>query len=303
MLKGIKAMFGLNSGDGAAESAPVSPEVEAVQTASTPAEPIERGILRDCAAQRDAARQRVADIEAECDRLATIIAEGQKAADAMQSDLASDGGAALAAVVTGGKLDEKTSALVGIEMAARAATVRLPHAQAALEAAKAAAMRAEEAVITATRNLLLPEAGKLVAQYRDHFAAMSRLNEQIIGISYALGPDGQLGQELHNTVVAIEAPNFNVGAGSYSPTMRGVPDENAIARSTAAWSAARSALVDDPGADYLAILDKPAAPIVGVGSAPPGVVRGVNPLAEAGHGDGVGVNNWGLPISNPHFRF
>jgi hypothetical protein len=141
-------MFNLwKNGEAAADNAAVSPEVAADAAISTPSEPVERSILRDFAQARDAARQKVADIEAECERLALIIGEGQKVAEAMQGDIAADGGASLAAVVTGGKLDEKMSALVGIEMAARAATVRLPHAKAALEEAKVAREVAEVAVI------------------------------------------------------------------------------------------------------------------------------------------------------------
>ena len=62
-----------------------------------------------------------------------------------------------------GKLDEKMSALVGIELAARAAQTRLPHAQAALEEARAAAMRAEVETMKAGRNLLMVEAAKTSA--------------------------------------------------------------------------------------------------------------------------------------------
>jgi len=273
MLEGIKSMFGLNNGEGAATSPPVS-EVAADAAASAPSEPIERSILRDCAQARSAARQRVADSEAECDRLALIIAEGQKVAEAMQGDIAADGGASLAAVVTGGKLDEKMSALVGIEMAARAAAVRLPHAQAELEQAKAAREHAEVETMKATRNVLLVEVEKKVAQYRAAFTELCLLNDQIIGISYALPPVERLGQELHNTVVAVEVPNFNVGSGSYAPVLRNLPDENRIAKSTAAWSAARAALLDDPGCDFLAVLDEEHVPVAPIGSAPPGVIRG-----------------------------
>jgi hypothetical protein len=288
-------MFNLfKNGDGAADKAPISPEAEVV-VASTP-EPIEREILKDFAKQRDAARKRVADGEAECDRLATIIGEGDKVAQALQVDLAADGAASLAAVVSGGKLDKKMSALVAVELAARAATVRQPHAEAALKEARAAAMRAEEDVVRAVRNLTMVEIGKKVALYRSTFAELCRLNDELIGASFALPPVGQLAQELHNLTTAVEVPGFNLGSGSYSPVMRSIPDERRIAKSNASWSAAKEALIADPDADFMKVVSEPHAPIVSIGSAPPGVIRGINPMA-GNVGDGVLVNQFGLPVN------
>ena len=77
---GIKQMFGMfGNGSGAADKAPTSPEVV---EATTPAEPVERSILKDFSAALAKARQRVADGEAEVDRLSLIIAEGDKVAQA-----------------------------------------------------------------------------------------------------------------------------------------------------------------------------------------------------------------------------
>ena len=38
-------------------------------------------------------------------------------------------------------------------------------------------------------------------------------------------PVGRLADELHNLVVAVEVPNFNLGGGTHSPSMRSIPDE------------------------------------------------------------------------------
>jgi hypothetical protein len=109
-----------------------------------------------------------------------------------------------------------------------------------------------------------------------------------------LPPVGRLADELHNLVVAVEVPNFNLGGGTHSPSMRSIPDEREIARSTARWTATRSALIDDPDCNFLAVLDQPAEPIAAIGSSPPGVVRGINPLA-GNVGDGVPIGSFGLP--------
>lgn len=281
---------------GAAAKAPASP-VEPV------VEPIEREILREFAKQRAEARQRVTAIEAEVERLEMVVAEGSKVAATLQDDIAGDGAASIAALVTGAaKPDEKMSSLVAIEMAARAATIRLPHAKAALEDAKAARQRAEVETMKAARNVLVVEAEKRAAEYRAHFAALGRLHDELVGCSYGVPPSERLGQEIANSVVGFEVPNFNLGAGSYAVTMRHTPDERLVAKSTAAWTAAREALLADPDADIAKVLAEKHEPIAAIGSAPPGVVRGTNPAAAEGRGDGVPVNGYGLPVS-PYFRF
>jgi len=278
-------MFNWKNGDGAADKAP-APEVEAVQTASTPAEPVEREILRDFAKQRDAAGQRVTACETTVARLEAVIETGGLASAAMRASIASDGGAALEALARG-EPDPAMTRLVGAEMAARTASEALPGAKHALEEARAAAMRAEVEVMKAARNLLLVEAGKRGAEYRAAFANLGRQYDEMVGISYGLPPTETLGQEIHNTVVGFEVPAFNTG-GAYSVTMRHGPDERRVSAVQSRWTAAREALIADPDCDYIAVLDKPHAPIAAIGSAPPGVIRGVNPLA--GHvGEGVPV--------------
>ena len=225
----------------------------------------------------------------------------------MQSDLASDGAASLAAVVTSGALDAKMSALVGIELAARAASIRLPLAEAALADARAAAMRAEEEVAKAARNLMLTEVEKKVAQHRAAFTELCRLNDELLGASFALPPTEQLGQELHNYTTALEVPGFNLGSGTYAPMLRSLPDERAIAQSQASWSAAKAALLLDPDVDFMKVVAEPHAPIVAIGSAPVGVIRGKNPASGPHAGAGTPVNGFGLPYSpmppNPFFKF
>jgi hypothetical protein len=280
MFEGIKSMFGMNNGAGAADNAPISPEVEATVTASAP-EPVERGILRDCAAQLDAARQRVADGEAEVERLGLIIAEGDKVVAALQTSIASDGGAGLAAVVTGGKLDESMTSLVAIEMAARAATVRQPHAQAALEEARRVAMQIETDRNIAVRNLLLVEAGKIAAAHRRAWIELCVRNDELLAISAALPPLTRDDPGIHNSSVAFEVPSPNIGSsGSWSPNLRHIPGEYdfRIGPVTARWQAANAALLDDPDADFRALLDKPAV------ISAPGMNRAMKPATHVDEG-------------------
>jgi hypothetical protein len=286
MLRGIKHMLFPANGKGelsACVAADSSPEVVEPKAA----EPIERDILRDFSASLVAARKRVASIEEEVERLNLVVGEGAKVAQTLQNDIASDGGRSIAAMVTGGETPPAMASLIGIELAARAASARLPVAQAELADAKAASQRAEVENIKAVRNLLLIEATKKANEHRAAFDTLARLNEDMIGCSFGLPPTETLGQEIHNLVTPVEVPGFNLGAGSYSPTLRSIPDEGRIAKATARWNSARQALLDDPEADYLAILDRPAAPIVGIGSAPPGVTRGSKPATHVDSGTPV----------------
>jgi hypothetical protein len=276
-------MFSNEKDEGAACDA-AAPSV--VETAK-PAEPVERSILRDFARQRDEARRRVTACEMTLASLEAVIETGGLASDAMRASIASDGGAALEALARG-EPDPAMTRLVGAEMAARTATDALPGAKHALEEARAAAMRAEVEVVKAARNLLMVEAGKRGAEYRAAFATLGRFYDELIGISYGLPPTETLGQEIHNTVVGFEIPAFNTG-GAYSVTMRHGPDERRVSAVQSRWTAAREALIENPDADYLAVLDRPHAPIAAIGSAPPGVIRGTNPQAADSHGEGVPV--------------
>jgi hypothetical protein len=264
----------------------VSPvfEIEAAVTASKP-EPVERQILRDVSAQRDAARQRVDARMAEVDRLNLVIAEGAKVAATLQNDNAADGAAGIAALVAGEAPGAAMASLVAIEMAARAASARLPNAQAALAEAKAALERAEVEAMRAVRNLALTEVSRKVAEHRHLFDELCRLNDELIGASFGLPPTERLGQELHNLVVPIEVPAFNLG-GSYAATMRHIVDEAIVAKSTARWTRARESLLDDPDADFVAVLDQPVTLPTSTGSAPVGVIRGINPASLASHDAG-----------------
>ena len=200
-------MFNKKPGKGAAAKAPTLP-VDAKA-----AEPIERQVLRDFADRRDEARKRVADREAEIARLEIMISNGVKSEERLADTI-------------GGEIgpdDALMRSTIAIEVQARAATKRLPVAKAELEQAKAAAMRAEVETMKAARNLMMIEAGKIGAEYREHFNALARLHDRLIGISGGLPPLETLGQEIANTVVGFEIPNFNFSSGSYAVTMRHIP--------------------------------------------------------------------------------
>lgn len=292
-------MFNLfGNGSGAAENAPTSSEVEVI-AASTPAEPVEREILKDFAAQRDAARKHLASCENAVGRLEAVVEQGELASAAMKASIASDGGAALEALARG-EPDPAMTRLVGAEMAARTATEALPAARRAVEEAKAARERAEVEVAKAARNLMLTEAVKKGAEYSAHFAPLGRLFDELVAISAALPPMEQLGTEIANTVVGFSIPAFNLG-GDYSVQMTHRPDDRLVAQSTASWTAAKEAVIADPDADFREVLSKPAEPVRPIGSAPAGVTRGINPFSGQ-VGDGVPMNNFGLPVS-PFFKF
>ena len=248
-------MFGMFSdGKGDAASSPTSEVVEVVAVAAT-TEPIEHSILKDCAKQRDAARQKVVDSEAEVERLNLVIAESARVAATMQSDIAADGGVGMLALVRG-EMPPNMVALVGVELASRAAQARLPVATAELEEARRAAMRSEEECIKAGRNLLMVEASKRAAEYRAAFDTIARLYDEMLGVNYGMPPTETLGQEIANSVVGFEIPSFNMG-GEYRATMRHIPDERAVANEARRWTAAREAVIADPDCDYRAIIVDP----------------------------------------------
>jgi hypothetical protein len=274
---------------GSADNEPV--EIEAAVTASKP-EPVERGILRDVAAQRDSARQRVTDGELKLARLAGIIENGERASSVLQAKIDDDGAASLQAIVSGDSApDASMMTVVMAEVSARAAREALPNAQAALAEAKAVRERAEVEVMRAARNLLLTEATARGDEYRAAFATLARLHDELLGISGGIPPMEKLGQEIANSVVGFEIPNFNLGRLSYAVKMKHTPDSAGVAKTTARWNRAREALYADPDCDFLAVLDQPAEPLAATGSGPPGMTMGINPAADAVHGPGVPIGS------------
>ena len=255
-------MFSMNN-EGAADNAPVSPEVEAALTAnSTPSETIERSILRDCSAALDEARKRVAECEAEIERLELVIAEGDKAAAVLQAQIAGDGAAGIAALVKGeAKPDAAMTSIIAIELAVRAAQARLPAARAELEQANAQAMRAEVQRNLAARNAMVREADRVAARYAKLLSELAETYDSLVGISGALPPLETLGQEIHNLVTGFTIPRFNLPSNStsagYAPTFVHIPDEWRVNATRARWAAARDRLIDDPDADLNELLKPP----------------------------------------------
>ena len=240
------------------KDAAVAPKEAAVDAAVSSPEPIERQILRDTAKALDAARQLVAKREADVERLALVIAEGEKAESALMASIASDGGVGIAAVVTGSKLDAVMQSSVAIEVAARAARARQPHAQAELEEVRRAAMKVEADRNLAAHNLLKLVAGKQVAEYRDHWSALCRLYDEILGISAALPPLDRMETPIASSTAVFAVPSLSLGStGTYSPTMSHVPSTDW--RVSARWNAARQALLDDPAADIAKVLAAPCS--------------------------------------------
>jgi hypothetical protein len=274
-----------------------TPEVEVAADAAASIRPddcAEMRILRDFAKQRDAARARVIAIEDEVERLEMVVREGAKVAATLQSDIAADGAVGIAAIVSGSaQPNGAMTALIAIELSARAAQARLPVAQAELAQAKVARERAEVETMRAGRNLMMIEAGKIGAEYREHFNALARLHDQMLGISYGMPPTETLGQEIHNSAVGFEIPAFNMG-GAYSVTMRHIPDERAVAGEMRRWTAAREAVIENPDADFRAILDGPTAEPP-PSSLPPGMTMSTR---ETTHVDaGTPIDVFGLPWS------
>jgi hypothetical protein len=277
-------MFSIKkNGKGAADKAPVSKPVEAKA-----AEPIEREVLKDFAKQLGEARQRVTSLEAEVARLQGMIEAGAKSEERL-------------ADLIGGEVgpdDALMRSSVALEISARAAAKRLPVAKAALEDARRVAMKVEADRNIAARNLLLTEAAKLVAQYRDHWRQLCALHDEIAGVSAALPPLERGQPEIANSNVAFEAPNFNLGSsGTWSPVMRHIPDPTFGGR----WSAALAALHEDADADFRAVLDKPVAKPP-ASHLPPGMTAGTNPASGPHAGDGTPVNNFGLPFAGGVFQ-
>jgi hypothetical protein len=263
-------MFSKKPGRGVAVKTPALPEPKA-------AEPVERDILRDLAKQRDSARQKVVDREAEIARLEIMIANGVKSEERL---------AELVGAVTGPD-DALMNSSVAIEVQARAAAKRLPAATAELEQAKAARERAEVECIKAARNLMMVEAGKRAAEYTEHFRALCRLHDEMVGISYGVPPVERLGQEIANTVTGFEIPAFNVG-GEYRVTMRHLTDERVVANEARRWTAAREAVIADPDADFRAILVDQTITAPPSGSLPPGMTRSTKPTTHTDAGIPLG---------------
>jgi hypothetical protein len=282
-MKGIIEM--LKRKKNAADKAGIKMGVGAVAPAPSAPEPVERTILRDTAKALDAARQKLADRENEIARLQGMIEEGAKS-EARLADL------------IGGEVgpdDALMQSSVALEISARAAAKRLPHAKAALEDDRRVAMQAETQRNIAAHNVLKLAAGKQVAEYREHWRALTKLYDEILGIAAALPPLDRMESPIADSMAVFSVPSPSIGTtGSYSPTMSHLPAADWAV--SARWGAAREALLDDPEVDFASIINDATIAAPTLSHLPPGMTEN---LRDATHVDaGKPVGPFGLPFSS-----
>jgi hypothetical protein len=259
--------------------------------------------LRDCVQAHAEAKQKLADRENEIARLESIIGEAAKSDERL-------------AEVVGGEIGpDLMASTISIEVKSRAAKIRLPRAQAELDAAKAAAARADHERVYAAQVALRKEADKVALRYTRAMKEANEAFDALVAISAAIPairrPDGVAeddiapsGIVMHLTWPLFQLPSNSLGTAQL--TIKHIAEEYRTGPIRARWAKAREMLLADPEANISALLAREVSPddadvaipsvkVEPVTDLPPGVIRGTNPLAAVAHGDGKPVGFAGIP--------
>lgn len=227
----------------------------------------ERDVLRSRHALMQTAEQAIAELEGQVARLEKIIADAATADQALQTAITSDGGQALAAFSAGElapDLDIGTL-LANAENTSRAAVAAkaaLPNAKAQLDAARAQLPALEEQRRAAELDFLKLLANEKGLQYKQLFAALCRVHDELVGVSNALIPLTPDAPEIRMTAAPVTVPSFNLASvrhpNEWIAQFEHRANEYIVQDVAQKWLAARQRLANDVEADVSDLLDEAA---------------------------------------------
>lgn len=227
----------------------------------------ERDVLRSRHAQVQHAEQVIEEIAAHVARLEKIIADAAAADQALQAAIAADGGQALAAFSNGESSPDFDIATLlanaeNTSRAAVAAKAALPRVQAQLEAARAQLPALEEQRRAAELDFLKLLAKEKGLQYKQLFAALCRVHDELVGVSNALIPMTPDAPEIRMTPAPVTVPSFNLASvrhpNEWIATFEHRANDYIVQDVAQKWLAARQRLANDVEADVSDLLDEAA---------------------------------------------
>ena len=177
----------------------------------------ERDVLRSRHALVQHAEQVIEEIAAHVARLEKIIADAAVADQELQAAIAQDGGQALAAFSAGEAAPNSNigTLLANAENTSRAAVAAkgaLPRVQAQLEAARAQLPALEEQRRAAELDFLKLIANAKARRYKQLFAEICTIHDELVGVSNALPPLTPDAPEIRMTAEPLRVPSFNLPA-------------------------------------------------------------------------------------------
>jgi hypothetical protein len=216
-------------------------------------EPVGRERLRHFDAEVSKAKEAVADLEQRVERLEIIVVEADAAHHALQLHIANDGGVSLASYSVGEAADSDVAKLVmAAETSARAATAAkaaLPHAQAALENAKAQVIDLGEQRVAELNRVISMLADDECRAYRNAFDELGRRHDRLVG--YASVAETNQG-DVRLTQSPLAVPRFaspSLGTLDADPFLRHQPNPLDIGDAARMWKEIRGRLELDASAE------------------------------------------------------
>ncbi len=216
--------------------------------------PVGRERLRHFDAEVSKAKEAVADLEQRVERLESIIIDADAAHRALQLAISNDGGVALASYSAGtSPVDSEISKLVmAAETSARAATAAkaaLPHAQAALENAKAQVIDLGEQRVSELNRVIAMLADGEARAYQKAFDELGRRHDRLCG--WASTAEANQG-DIRLTQAPLAVPRFaspSLGNMDADPFLRHQVNQLDIGDAARMWKEIRGRLELDAGAD------------------------------------------------------